>query len=40
MQLMHGFFLEKLESVKESRYPTDWACDAGIVCCETPSRDR
>jgi hypothetical protein len=30
VRLMHGIV-----------YPfDDWACDAGIVCCETPGRDR
>jgi hypothetical protein len=29
------------DSPRKSRYPTaDWAHDAGIVSCETPSRDR
>jgi hypothetical protein len=30
-----------LDTPRKSRYHIDdWAHDAGIVCCETPSRDR
>jgi hypothetical protein len=40
VRLIHGF-LEKLYPPKRSHYSIDdWACDASIVCCETPSRDH
>jgi hypothetical protein len=42
VQLVHGTLKNNLDRpIKKSRYHVDdWAHDAGIVCCETPSRGR
>jgi hypothetical protein len=39
VRLMHG--IKNLDATRNSHYHVDdWAHDASIVCCETPSRDR
>jgi hypothetical protein len=41
MRLINEIKKEPTSSEKKSRYNIDdWAHDAGIVCCKTPSRDR
>jgi hypothetical protein len=41
VRLIRGIKKNNLDTPRKSRYLIDdWAHDAGIVCCETPSRDR
>jgi hypothetical protein len=40
LRQMHGM-KKSLDPPRKSRYHADdWAHDAGIICCETPSRDH